>query len=136
MFITNSIVQTLRDRANIYNPNGRQLHDIHIERIERSVSWYGEDPESATCIRVVDRPGTLSGGILRLLKPIPTVQGSFEVDGDRIYPIPYPPPLPESDEATEDLSSAMARLPLVRPDPDEHHVKRVRYASEISNYLT
>ena len=127
--------QTFRDEANIFDPNGRQFHDMHIERIERVVFWYGEDSKSATCIRVVDRPGTLSGDILRLLKPIPAVQGNIEVDGDTIYPIPYPPPLPESDEATDNLSSVMARLPLVSPDPDKHHIKRVRYASEISNYL-
>ncbi|KAF7511030.1 hypothetical protein GJ744_005576 [Endocarpon pusillum] len=127
--------QTFRDGTNIFSPNGRQICGMHIERIERVVFWYGEDPKSATCIRVVDRPGTLSGDILRLLKPMPAVHGNFEVDGNTVYPIPYPPPLPESDEAADDLSSAMARLPLVSPDPDKHHIKRVKYASEISNYL-
>ena len=127
--------QTCRDRANIFDPNGRKFYHMHIERIERAVFWYGEDPKSATCIRIVDRPGTLSGDILRLVKPIPAVQGNFEVDDDTIYPIPYPPPMPEPDEVTDDLSSAMARLLLLSPDPDKHHVKRARYASELSNCL-
>lgn len=127
--------QTFRDKANIFAPDGREFHDMQIERVERFVFWYGNDPQSATCIRVVDRPGKLSGDILRLSKPIPAIQGNFEVDGDRIYPIPYVPPLPETVETTGNLSNVMACLPLINPDPDIHHVKRVRYASEISNLL-
>lgn len=128
--------QASRDTTNIFHPNGRKFHDMDIERIERVVFWYGgDDPDSATCIRVVDRPGTLSGDILRHLKPIPDMQGSFEIDGDMIYPIPYSPTVPKADGSTDNLSTMMARLPLINPDLDIHHIKTVRYASEISNLL-
>jgi hypothetical protein len=127
--------QVLRDRADIFAPRGRKLQDMHVERVERFVFWYGSGPEAGTCIRVVDRPGTLSGDILRLRQSMPAIHGSFEVDGDQVYPIPYVPPVPDPVDDTDDLSSTMAHLPLIQPDPEKRHIKKVRYKSGVLNLL-
>ncbi|KAJ7079370.1 kinase-like domain-containing protein, partial [Mycena crocata] len=93
---------------------------------------------------VYDRPGSLSGNILRLHANIPWSLISRYLSGDPhvmirdddIYPIAKP--LREfvgDDSPRKDTEDLVARLPLVAFDERIHFAKRSKFRSEIPNLL-
>ena len=116
---------------------GRPLMDVSVERIggrDVEAFWLG-DGSSVQHIRLADIPNTLSGDILRLHQNLPDIEGSFEIDGDEIHHIDNVPPLRVYDDDFEDMTPALADLPLVQVDPSKHHTKKGRYQSEVYNLL-
>ncbi len=74
------------------------------------------------CIRLADIPGTLSADILRLEKhPLAELRGgSYDIDGDIVRPLETEPVIPQYDDDSEDVSDALAQLPIVEePDPSK-----------------
>lgn len=135
-------VQSLRDSyaklRQHSNLNKRYAIQANTERVngrDAEMFWFEDGTELGQFVRLVDIPGTLSGDILRLRRDLPSVPGHFEIDGDTIRPIEDPPAQPTWPEDFEDISAALAPLPLVQVDPSRHHVKRGKYRSEIENLL-
>ncbi|KAI9807718.1 MAG: hypothetical protein M1826_004485 [Phylliscum demangeonii] len=128
-----------RKRTNLFSPGGPQVMEADSERrdgIRIETFWRNDGTPQGQCVRLVDRPGTLSGDILRLLRDVPPLPGHAEIDGDSIRELAVAPPWPtEPEDDSEDLTEALAPLPVVTPDPAQHFVKQGKYRSEIENLL-
>ena len=130
----------MRDRSNLFPPGGLPLIAAHTEREHGTrieTFWRDDGTRQGQCVRLVDRPGTLSGDILRLRRDLPALPGHAEIDGDTVRALAVAPSVPaiEEEDDSEDLSEALVKLPVVDPDPSQHFVKRGRYRSEIENLL-
>ncbi|KLU88763.1 hypothetical protein MAPG_07747 [Magnaporthiopsis poae ATCC 64411] len=105
---------------------------------KKSFAFALDDTPLGRYVRLFDIPGTLSGGILRLNRDLPSLPGGghFEIEGDVIRPLeacPKPPePLGDDSEDTTDLISL---LPVIDVDASKHFVKKPKYRSEITNLL-
>ncbi|KAI0199225.1 kinase-like domain-containing protein [Astrocystis sublimbata] len=133
-----------REATRLVPPAGRPVLDLDtdvINGITRYTYWYerdGGDSDAAEpqVVQLADVPGTLSGAILRLDANLPLRQDSYDITGNDIRPLASPPPLPAGPEDdSEDISNALATLPVVAVDPNQHFVKRGKYTSEIHNLL-
>jgi len=129
--------ECLRDRSNLFGPSSKPIIDILTERVDGQdiESFLLRDGALVQFIRLFDKPHTSSGDILRLNQNLPDISGSFEIDSDAVRHIDNPPPLPEYDDDTEDMTSALASLPTIQVDPSKHHIKRGKHKSEIDNLL-
>lgn len=130
-----------REATRLVPPAGRPVLDLEIDvvdRVTRYTYWYERDHDAAAepqVVRIADLPGTLSGAILRLEGNLPPRRDSYEIIGDDVRPLASPPPLPDFQDDSEDISDALAALPGVAVDLDRHFVKKGKYASEIRNLL-
>ncbi|EJD39384.1 hypothetical protein AURDEDRAFT_153847 [Auricularia subglabra TFB-10046 SS5] len=110
-----------------------------VDGVSYQTFWFkrARPDDGLWVVRLADIPGTLSGDILRFERGFPITQSSFEVIGDEVRPLAHTPPVPEfpDDEGEEDLSAALAPLPLISVDPEVHFVKTPKYASEIAHNL-
>jgi hypothetical protein len=59
--------------------------------------------EDGQCIRLIDITGTFSGNILRLLQNLPSMDGPFEVWGNKVRKIDIPPKLPKVSQYGDDV---------------------------------
>ncbi|KAI9833232.1 MAG: hypothetical protein M1826_000145 [Phylliscum demangeonii] len=130
-----------RDRWNMAAPGGppRLAHTSDCrDGTWIETYWRDNGTPQGQFVRLFDRPGTLSGDILRLLKNLPPLSGHVEIDGDSIRMLAEAPPMPPTEEYeddSEDLTEALAPLPIITPDPALHFVKKGKYRSEIENLL-
>ncbi|KAI9815422.1 MAG: hypothetical protein M1826_002052 [Phylliscum demangeonii] len=130
-----------RDRWNMVAPGGPStLAHTSDYRDGTWIETYWRDngTPQGQLVRLFDRPGTLSGDILRLWLNLPPLSGPVEIDGDSIRMLAEAPPAPPTekfDDDSEDLTSALAPLPIITPDPALHFVKQGKYRSEIENLL-
>lgn len=99
--------------------------------------WFDDGTPLGQCIRLVDIPGTLSGDTLRLrANPPPNQGGHLEIAGDVVRAIENPPSHPHYPDGSEDISPALALLPVVEEvDRSKHFVKKGKYQSEIHNLI-
>ncbi|KAG6901830.1 hypothetical protein C0995_007401 [Termitomyces sp. Mi166 len=79
--------------------------------------WYEREGRSLY-LKVIDRPGLLSGNILRLLVDIPPLETHTEIDGDTIRTIPPAPVPPEInfDDDIEDITEELQEVPIIAFD--------------------
>ncbi|KAJ2986937.1 hypothetical protein NUW58_g4791 [Xylaria curta] len=132
-----------RETTRLVPPAGRPVLDLAIDVINGMTCytyWYerdGGDSDAAEpqVVQLADVPGTLSGAILRLDANLPLRQDSYNITGNDIRPLASPPPLPDFQDDSEDISNALAALPVVAVDPNQHFVKRGKYTSEIHNLI-
>lgn len=132
----------MRDRSNLFPPNGRPVLGQFGKRIDgRWIEefWIEDGTPLGLCVRLVDIPSTLSGDILRLHHDLPPLEGHTEIDGDIVRTIDQPPHPAEDDEEeddSEDISAVVSELPLVpHVDPTKHFLKKGKYRSEVANLL-
>ncbi|KAI1126951.1 kinase-like domain-containing protein [Nemania abortiva] len=138
-----------RDATNLVPPTGRLAVEVDVDVVDDIVYhtyWYecSSDTTSSSqeeyqyqVVRLADIPGTLSGDILRLEQNIPTLDAGvdYEIVGDDIHRLTNPPPLPDLEDDSEDISAALASLPEIIINPDKHFVERSKYATEIQDLL-
>lgn len=135
--------EQMRDRSNLFPPNGRQVLGQFRKFIEgRWIEefWIQDGTSFGQCVRLVDIPSTLSGDILRLHRDLPPLEGHTEIDGNTIRKIERPQHPTEDDEEeeddSEDISAVVSELPLVpQVDPNKHFLKKGKYRSELANLL-
>ncbi|KAI1172768.1 kinase-like domain-containing protein [Nemania sp. FL0916] len=132
--------QKKRDTTTLVPPAGRPVLDVDADIVDgRTRYTYFYERDGATepqVVQLVDIPGTFSGAILRLDANLPVREDSYAITGNEIRPLTSLPPLPDSeDDDSEDISDALATLPVVAVDPDKHFLKKGKYASEIDNLL-
>ncbi|KAK4183564.1 kinase-like domain-containing protein [Podospora australis] len=111
--------QAKRQKSNAFPPAGRPILDMELVRGDKPAVgiWYEDGTQQlGQYVRLFDIPGTLSGDILRLERPLPAVSNE-----------------PEDD--FEDVSDLVAKLPLIQVDPSKHFTKKGKYRSEIENLL-
>ncbi|KAI1109662.1 kinase-like domain-containing protein [Nemania sp. NC0429] len=138
-----AIYEKQRETTTLVPPAGRAVIDLDIDVVNgmtRYTYWYerdGGDSDAAEpqVVQLTDVPGTLSGAILRLEADLPLRQDSYDITGNEIQPLESLPPLPDFQDDSEDISDALAILPVVAVDPNQHFVKRGKYASEIYNLI-
>ncbi|KAK3376201.1 kinase-like domain-containing protein [Lasiosphaeria ovina] len=120
--------QELRDATNLVPPGGQYVVWNDMDTV---------DGENCRIIRLADIPGSLSGDVLRLKRNLPPLdaEGDYIIVGNGVYYLPNPPPFPRFDNDSEDVSAALASLPVIAVDVFEHFTKKCKYASEIQNLL-
>ncbi|KIH92542.1 hypothetical protein SPBR_03049 [Sporothrix brasiliensis 5110] len=136
-----AIYERKRNSTTLVSPAGRPVLDLEIDTANggtRYTYWYKRDGDVAEpqIIRIVDIPGTLSGAILRLEANLPSRQDSYEIIGNEVRPLESPPPLPDFEDDSEDISDVLASLPEIAVDPEQHFVKKGKYASEVRNLIS
>ncbi|KAF4943500.1 hypothetical protein FGADI_13376 [Fusarium gaditjirri] len=129
-----------REATRLVPPSGRPVLDLAIDVADgmtRYTYWYERDDDTAEpqVVQLIDIPGTLSGDILRLDANLPLRQDSYSITGDNIQSLTSPPPLPDFDDDSENISDVLSTLPIVDVDPNLHFVKKGKYASEIRNLI-
>ncbi len=140
--------ETQRDSTNLVPPTGRPILEQDVDVVDGIVYhtyWYerasdnGPDStgEEYQVIRLADIPGMLSGAILRLERNLPALDasGDYEIIGDDIHRLINPPPLPDFEDDSEDISVALASLPEIEVNHTEHFLKKGKYAAEVQNLL-
>ncbi|KAK4182285.1 hypothetical protein QBC35DRAFT_396257, partial [Podospora australis] len=134
-----------RNSTNLVPPTGRPVLDCGIDVVdgiayhtywyERTsdtvASDYSQDEEMCQVIRLADIAGTLSGDILRLERNLPPLEPDcdYTIIRDDVLPLVNPPPLPRFEDDSEDISVALASLSVIEVKPDEHFIKKGKYAS-------
>ena len=126
--------------SNLGPPTGRPLIRRWAETLlgtEYYIFHFDDTTPEGQYIKLTNHPGTLSGDILRLIRNLPILDGSHEIDGDVIMHIGTtelrsPPGLWAHPEYVQDL---LAPLPLVEFDPEIYYQKVPRCRSEIENLL-
>ncbi|KAI1108493.1 kinase-like domain-containing protein [Nemania sp. NC0429] len=127
-----------RQSSNLFPPAGKPILDMQNECGDKPcmILWYEDGKDTEQCVRLYDKPGTLSGDILRMRRNLPDVNGHFEIDGDTIRPLDQcletPEPIKDDFENIDDL---LESLPLLDIDQAKHFVKKGKYRSEIENLL-
>ncbi|KAI1428758.1 kinase-like domain-containing protein [Xylaria sp. FL1777] len=112
-----------RETTRLVPPAGRPVLDLAIDVINgmtRYTYWYERD-----------------GGNSDAAEPqvVQLADDSYDITGNDIRPLASPPPLPDFQDDSEDTSNALATLPIVVVDPNQHFVKRGKYTSEIHNLI-
>jgi len=139
-----ALAQQQRRDTNIANLDGSGWLDVQ-SRGGRYDFFFDDGTDQGRLVRIMDRPNTLSGDVLRLHAALPSIPGHFEVDGNEIRPLDHldPWPSPERDDDHDDAKdndhdieeSDIVRLPFLQVDQSKHHVKRPKYKSEVENLL-
>lgn len=130
--------QAKRQKSNAFPPVGQPILDMELVPGNKPAVgiWYEDDTQLGQYVRLFDIPGTLSGDILRLERPLPAMNGHYEIEGNVIRNLdkcPNHPIEPEND--FEDISDLTAKLPLINIDSSKHLIKKGKYRSEIKNLL-
>ncbi|AEO68438.1 ab076a82-6106-491f-8b61-0ba7eeb2d57e [Thermothielavioides terrestris] len=130
--------QAKRQKSNAFPPAGRPILDMELVPGDKPAVgiWYEDGTQLGQYVRLFDIPGTLSGDILRLERPLPAVDGHYEIEGDVIRNLDECPDYPiEPEDDFEDVSDLIAKLPRIDVDPSKHFLKKGKYRSEIENLL-
>ncbi|KAH7873170.1 kinase-like domain-containing protein [Lentinula edodes] len=98
--------------------------------------WYRKDG-GELYVKIHDVPGTLSGDILRLLAPLPSLSTHSEIKGNSIQSIPDTPLVDVKgfEFPDQDTSTVVLGLPITTFNEAIHFAKTSRCLSEVPNLL-
>ncbi|KAK3303864.1 uncharacterized protein B0T15DRAFT_513990 [Chaetomium strumarium] len=114
--------QPKRQKSNAFPPAGRPILDMELVPGDKPAVgiWYEDGTQLGQYVRLFDLLGTLSDDILRLKRPLPAVNGHYEIEGDTIRSLDKCPNHPtEHEDDFEYVSDLTAKLPLI--DVDSSH---------------
>lgn len=126
--------QSKRQRDLPFSNAGKTLKGFHESRQPPTLEIWYEDQY----IRIIDKPGTLSGQIIQLNEEIPLLKGDFGINGDEIFPLAdcrRMSTLDDDEDDIEDVSAELELLPLIEFDSKKHFLKQSKYKSEIRNAI-